>query len=186
LPSALGTTAGQYNATIDWGDGTSSAGTVRQADNSPFLEVVGDHTYQREGPYVITVRAADTKNQVGGFAASLAYIGNVTSEEDIQRLADENSVQIQGGSQDGLTTETHLDRVTGHYSVQSSGKATYGFQFQLDSVNGNGVDHPSTQESGKGGDLTVSEVSSSGTFNALDFSTATVQTYDVTVSGEMK
>src|SRR5262249_57494898 len=81
-------TVGQFNATIDGGDGKPSTGEVRQSPASPLVfEVIGDHKYQREGPYVITVRIADTRNQVGGFAASNASLGKDLNEEDIARLA---------------------------------------------------------------------------------------------------
>jgi hypothetical protein len=184
LPSDAQATAAQFNATVDWGDGKTSPGTVQKVANSPLYEVVADHTYEREGPYVITVRVADTKNQVGGIGASLAYIGNVTSEEDIQHLADENTVSVEGGVD--LSSEVHLDRVTGQYSIFSKGMAGYKYSFQLDTVNGDGINQPSSKETGKGGKLDVTRLDSSGTFNGLDFSSFNVQNYDVTVSGQMQ
>jgi hypothetical protein len=51
-----GGTASDYTATIDWGDGTSSAGTV--TGSGPFT-VSGDHTYAEEGPYTATVKIVD-------------------------------------------------------------------------------------------------------------------------------
>jgi hypothetical protein len=58
-PSA---TAGEYTATIDWGDGTAaSTGTVSGPAGGPFT-VTGSHTYGDEGSYAITVTIADTDN----------------------------------------------------------------------------------------------------------------------------
>jgi hypothetical protein len=46
--------AGDYSATIDWGDGTTSAGTVTAAPGGGF-EVVGVHAYQVQGSDAIGV-----------------------------------------------------------------------------------------------------------------------------------
>ena len=51
-------TASEYSATIDWGDGTSSAGTLSGPTGGPFT-VTGSHTYIEEGTYTITVHVVD-------------------------------------------------------------------------------------------------------------------------------
>jgi len=58
-------TVSDYTATIDWGDSTSSAGTVTGPDGGPF-DVSGVHNYAATGPYTITVHVAD----VGGSVTS--------------------------------------------------------------------------------------------------------------------
>lgn len=57
-------TAADFNSaggstTIDWGDGTSSAGTVTQTGPGQFA-VSGDHRYADEGSYPIAVRILDS------------------------------------------------------------------------------------------------------------------------------
>jgi sugar lactone lactonase YvrE len=48
-------TAASYTATIDWGDGTTSTGTV-VAENPPYYyDVSGAHTYSSPGSYTVTV-----------------------------------------------------------------------------------------------------------------------------------
>jgi hypothetical protein len=47
-----------YSATIDWGDGTTSAGTV-VSFNGAFA-VQGEHTYADEGSFTVTVTVAET------------------------------------------------------------------------------------------------------------------------------
>src|SRR5262249_51917639 len=47
-----------HSAVIDWGDGSSSAGTI-SADASHLLSVHGSHTYIDEGGYLLTVTVAD-------------------------------------------------------------------------------------------------------------------------------
>jgi streptogramin lyase len=49
--------AGQFTATINWGDGTSSAGLIEAVPGGEW--VVGSHTYAGSGPFTITVTVHD-------------------------------------------------------------------------------------------------------------------------------
>jgi PKD repeat protein len=51
-------TAGEYTATIDWGDGITSPGTV-SADGRGGFTITGTHTYATTGLKTIAVRASD-------------------------------------------------------------------------------------------------------------------------------
>jgi hypothetical protein len=52
-------TAAEYSATIDWGDGTTATvGTVSGPTGGPFT-VSGSHTYAEEGTYQVTVTITD-------------------------------------------------------------------------------------------------------------------------------
>jgi hypothetical protein len=53
-------TAGEYSATVDWGDGSSSAGTISGGSGS--FTVTGSHTYADEGSYTISVTITDVDN----------------------------------------------------------------------------------------------------------------------------
>jgi len=64
--------ASDYTATIDWGDGSTSTGTVTAAGSGGFA-VSASHTYAEEGSYPITVQIAD----VGGSAASARDTANI-------------------------------------------------------------------------------------------------------------
>src|SRR5271166_4889754 len=48
-----------YSATIDWGDGTASSGTIVAGPSGGF-EVFGAHTYAEEGSYIPDVTIVDT------------------------------------------------------------------------------------------------------------------------------
>lgn len=50
--------AGDYSAAIDWGDGSSSTGTV-VADGRGGFQVLGTHPYERFGAYSVTVTVFD-------------------------------------------------------------------------------------------------------------------------------
>ena len=58
-------TASDFTATINWGDGTTTTGTV-VAQNGGGFAVDGTHTYADEGKYTVDV----TINDVGGSTAS--------------------------------------------------------------------------------------------------------------------
>jgi hypothetical protein len=66
--------ASQFTATINWGDGASSAGTVTAAPGGGFV-LSGTHTYVAKGTYQTTVAVAD----VDGARASAAGAATVTS-----------------------------------------------------------------------------------------------------------
>ena len=64
-------TPADFNATIDWGDGTTSPGTVSGGGGS--FTVSGDHQYAEEGPYKVTVSVVDD----GGSTTSAAGAAKV-------------------------------------------------------------------------------------------------------------
>jgi uncharacterized repeat protein (TIGR01451 family) len=63
-------TLGSYTATIHWGDGTTSAGTI--TDPPGTLHVSGSHTYANAGTYGMTVTLTDTGGPT--FTTALASV----------------------------------------------------------------------------------------------------------------
>src|SRR5205085_10247285 len=63
-----GNTAADFTATIDWGDGTSSAGTVTD-DGAGNYTVSGTHTYANEGNFNVS---AVLSEDVAGAASATA------------------------------------------------------------------------------------------------------------------
>jgi hypothetical protein len=64
--------AGQFSAQINWGDGSSSAGTVAAAAGGGF-DVTGTHTYQTAGSYPVSSTIAD----VGGATTTASSTAQV-------------------------------------------------------------------------------------------------------------
>jgi hypothetical protein len=71
----LSSTAAEYTATIDWGDGSTSAGAVAGSGGGPFA-VSGAHVYTEEGSHNATVTITDSDNPSNsatpGFTATVA------------------------------------------------------------------------------------------------------------------
>jgi hypothetical protein len=61
-------TASEYSATIEWGDSTSSTGTVSGSGGS--FAVSGEHTYAEEGSYTVKVTITDVDNSKNSATAT--------------------------------------------------------------------------------------------------------------------
>jgi uncharacterized repeat protein (TIGR03803 family) len=82
-------TAGDYTATITWGDGQTSAGTIA-ANGAGGFTVSGTKTYAADGIYAITVTIAD----VGGStatASSTAYVGGLAKHLSVTAATAESA-----------------------------------------------------------------------------------------------
>ncbi|HXW26291.1 MAG TPA: pentapeptide repeat-containing protein, partial [Xanthobacteraceae bacterium] len=63
-----GTPASEFNATIAWGDGFTSAGTVTGSNGS--YTVSGSHNYEDGGQYTVTVQGADNAPGIATFSVT--------------------------------------------------------------------------------------------------------------------
>ena len=80
VPRRQGMTAARYCSGIDWGDGTSSAGTVGTSGRG--FRVSGSHTYQEDGTYLVIVHIGD----VGGSTTSVDSSAHVSEPTDFLAL----------------------------------------------------------------------------------------------------
>lgn len=70
--------AGEYAASVSWGDGRSTAGTVSGPAGGPFT-VTGSHTYGDEGSYPVKVTITDTDNTANSATVTdTAVIGDAS------------------------------------------------------------------------------------------------------------
>ncbi len=67
-------TVSRFSATIDWGDGTTSAGTP-SANGDGSFDVIGGHTYAEEGAYPVTMTVKDAGGSPAT-AVSKAQVGD--------------------------------------------------------------------------------------------------------------
>jgi hypothetical protein len=70
-----GSTAADFTASIAWGDGNHSTGTVTALPGGGFA-VGGSHRYDSKGSYSVAVHVQD----VGGSSADAVAKGSVTSK----------------------------------------------------------------------------------------------------------
>ena len=97
---------GDFTASVDWGDGTTSAGTITQPGGvGTTFSVAGTHSYASHGSYTVTV----TVNDVGG---------STTSVTDAVDVADAVTTCSGSGCAATITTPTQ--------SVQLSSTSTTG------------------------------------------------------------
>jgi 6-phosphogluconolactonase (cycloisomerase 2 family) len=98
-------TAGDFTATIDWGDNSTSAGTV-SASNGSFT-VQGTHTYAAEGSFPVRVRISLTPGSASATASTTATV----AEADVLTAAGSDVSATAGISFTGpLATFTDIDR----------------------------------------------------------------------------
>jgi hypothetical protein len=60
-----GVPASRYSARIDWGDGTTSNGTVVAGGSPGTFQILGSHTYLEEGLYNLTVSESNGISKLG-------------------------------------------------------------------------------------------------------------------------
>src|SRR6185369_9688650 len=119
-------TAGSFVATINWGDGTSSAGTV--IGSAGVFSVNGQHTYADEGSFTFTATVTESDVLSGTpvvFAPQQAipFTGTVATftDTDTANVASDFTATINWG--DGNTTAGTVSGGGGTFTV--SGTHTY-------------------------------------------------------------
>ncbi len=71
--AGAGATAADFTASLDWGDGTTSAGIITAGADGGF-DITGTHTYTLAGAYPIAVTVADAGGALVGSALSQANV----------------------------------------------------------------------------------------------------------------
>src|SRR5205823_12554081 len=61
-------TTSEYSASISWGDGSTSAGTISGSGGN--FTVSGSHTYAEEGSFIVKVTISDVDNSTNGATTS--------------------------------------------------------------------------------------------------------------------
>ena len=98
-------TVADYTATIAWGDGTSSAGTIRAGDLGSYT-VRASHTYAEPGPYepVVTVSGRKQKaSAVGEAVVHQAVVPAYASGFDLTCIGEPGQLVPCDGDQAGIS-----------------------------------------------------------------------------------
>lgn len=119
--SDLTNRSANYVASIDWGDGTTTGGTITPVGTTGF-QVAGNHTYAASGPFTVRVTLTDQGTSgtttVGGTTINVTSNGpvnstpnpivstaNVSSGLQSSSVYNFNGVALQGVAQDVETTQ---------------------------------------------------------------------------------
>ncbi len=100
--SAADAAAADFTATIDWGDGSSSTGTVTASGNGGFI-VSGRHAYAEQGAQTATVTLQDNNNHTVTVADAVQV-----ADAALLALGDRIAVS-QGLSASGVTVASFID-----------------------------------------------------------------------------
>jgi PKD repeat protein len=95
-------TASEYSATVDWGDGTTSTGTI--SGTSGNFTVSADHTYAEEGAYTVKVTITDVDN-----TPNTATTSNTATVADAALTAAGTAVTAVEGASASHTVATFTD-----------------------------------------------------------------------------
>ncbi len=115
-----------FTATIDWGDGTITQGTVVPVGGSAAgadFKVVGDHTYADEGTYTLTVAVADKGGASLGPMACTATVADAPlTDTQTEPIVATEGIPVPAGTsiasfQDNNPLATTADFTTGGGSV---------------------------------------------------------------------
>ena len=99
-----GLPAGDYTATIDWGDGTTTTGVVSGSSGSFIVTTASDHAYADEGNFTLTANITRTTDH-----ATTAASGTVT-------VADDDVISAAGTTIDGNPNEPLTDVTVATFS----------------------------------------------------------------------
>jgi hypothetical protein len=130
-------TASEYEATIEWGDGSKSTGTVSGSGGS--FAVSGEHTYADEGSYTVTVKITDVDNS-----------SNSATATSSAKVADA-ALSASGVS---TTSPQAFSGTVANFTDANSGSTTADFTATIDW--GDGSPTSSGTVSGSGGSYSVS------------------------------
>ncbi len=108
-------TVTDYRATITWGDGAKTTGTVTLDDDTGLFEVAGTHVYKHAGSFAVTVSIADK----GGATAS---VGTTAAIDDAQIIATGTAVSATEGKTFSGVVATFID--ANPYAVASDYSAS--------------------------------------------------------------
>jgi FG-GAP-like repeat len=102
--SNTATPAGEFSANIDWGDGSTSTGTVSGSGGS--FSVTGSHTYTQNGQDVITVNILGDQDSVAATPTSTALIGLAPVVGSVINTTE--GTAIAGGTQVATFSDSNL------------------------------------------------------------------------------
>jgi len=100
-----GSTAADYTASVDWGDGTTSEAQIRAGELGSYT-VRGQHTYAKPGYYEPVVTVTDKKGEVsavGGVTVHQAVVPSYAAGFDLVCIGEPGDESVCDGGQAGIS-----------------------------------------------------------------------------------
>jgi hypothetical protein len=97
--------ASDWTASIDWGDGTTTAGTVSGSTGGPFT-ISGTHTYPEEGTYSLTPQFSDDSPSI---LSAQIFSTAIVSEASLGLTAGPSITAVEGTPANNLVLATFQD-----------------------------------------------------------------------------
>jgi hypothetical protein len=116
-----GNVAGDFTATIDWGDGMTTAGTVSGGGGQ--FSVNGTHTYTEEGSFTLSVTLTDKDDDGSGLASATATASATITVSDpaVDATGGLTVTPVEGNSSGNQTVATFTEpggaEDVAHYSA---------------------------------------------------------------------
>ena len=95
IPATAGGEASDYSATIDWGDGTTTAGTVVDREGGGF-EVRGTHTYAADGDYPMVISVTGPDDTTASTLTTVTVVGAQAAPLAVSVVGSPRSVSLGG------------------------------------------------------------------------------------------
>ena len=108
--------AGDFSATIFWGDGTDSDGTIG-GDATDGFTVTGEHSYGEENSYVLATQISDTEDDTA-VAASYAKIIDSVDDHVLETINNYSLPYTSTLTQTGAS-------INGTYNLNASGTLNF-------------------------------------------------------------
>jgi hypothetical protein len=173
----LGATAGNFVASINWGDGSPTSGGSIVANGTAGYDILGNHTYARQGTYTVNVTLTDQGTSgstvVGGTTINVVSQGPVVSSPSpIASTADVAAAPLtaQGVPVSGLDGVPLAPSATGTSDVLV---ATFTDTGTIGSASG----YTASIKWGDGSTSPATRITSAGTANGTVFSVFGNHTY---------
>ena len=119
-------TATDLSATIIWGDGGTSSGTVSSGVDGAFV-VSGTHTYAEQGPYVLAVQVTDDLGGTSGAALDYGLVMPLDQDTQLQTVVSDSLTYSGSGTQTGTDS-------SGTFSLAESGTLDFSLQSTVQGV----------------------------------------------------
>ena len=115
-PSGIGN---QYFANIDWGDGSTSAGTVALAAGGSGYSVTGSHTYTGGGSFAVTTTVLE--EMTGSTTAGSSAIGTIASTAAVTDLNTLTAQATTFSATQGTSATVAVATFTDTYAAATAG-----------------------------------------------------------------